>query len=217
MTKLEIATGVPLVYRLNADTTVAVERDPGGLTMPKIVELPAEQAARHLGALADVLLDAVRGGASVGYMADISRLDAEAFWRDTIDAVASRKTLLFAAFDGETLIGTVLLSPCFKPNQPHRADVSKLLVLQSARRGGVASALMQALETRALALGRTAAHARHGDRQRRGGFLPPPRLRAGRHHPRLHADARRQHERHQRLLQAAELIQSSACGRRRSP
>ena len=123
--------------------------------MPRIVEFPAEQAARHLGALADVLLDAVRGGASVGYMADISRLDAEAFWRDTIDAVASRKTLLFAAFDGETLIGTVLLSPCFKPNQPHRADVSKLLVLTSARRGGVASALMQALETRALALGRT--------------------------------------------------------------
>jgi GNAT superfamily N-acetyltransferase len=123
--------------------------------MAAVVELSAEDASRRLGALAEVLLDSVRGGASVGYMADISRADAEAFWRETIHAVAAGKTLLFAAFDGETLIGTVLFSPCFKPNQPHRADVSKLLVLSRARRAGVATALMQALEERALALGRT--------------------------------------------------------------
>jgi GNAT superfamily N-acetyltransferase len=120
-----------------------------------VVELSADGAARRLGALAEVLLDAVRGGASVGYMADISQADAEDFWRETIHAVAAGKTLLFAAFDGEILIGTVLLQPCFKPNQPHRADVAKLLVVSSARRAGVATALMQALEDRALALGRT--------------------------------------------------------------
>ena len=68
--------------------------------MPAAVELSAEDATRRLGALADVLLDCVRGGASVGYMADISRSDAEAFWRETIASVAAAKTLLFAAFDG---------------------------------------------------------------------------------------------------------------------
>ena len=123
--------------------------------MTEIVELSEADALRRLGGLADVLLDAVAGGASVGYIADISRPQAEAFWRGTIGGIADGGTILFAALDGDELVGTALMHPCSKPNQRHRADVAKLLVLGRVRRGGVASRLMDVLEARALTIGRT--------------------------------------------------------------
>jgi len=120
----------------------------------RIAELSEAQAEERSDALAAVLLDAVAGGASVGYMADLSRDDAAAFWREAIAGIAAGGTLLFAALEGDALSGTVLFHPCRKPNQLHRADVAKLLVVQSSRRAGIGSRLMDALETRALALGR---------------------------------------------------------------
>jgi GNAT superfamily N-acetyltransferase len=123
--------------------------------MVEIVELSATEATARVDALAALLADVVAGGGSVGFMADLSPADAKDFWRETIAGIASGRTILFAAFDGGALVGTVLLHPCGKPNQPHRADVAKLLVHRNARRGGVATRLMQALEARALALGRT--------------------------------------------------------------
>jgi GNAT superfamily N-acetyltransferase len=122
--------------------------------MLEIVELTAEEAIARIGELADILLDAVRDGASVGFMSDISRAEAEAFWRETIAAIAAG-TIIFAVAQNSALVGCVLLQPCRKPNQPHRADVAKLLVLARARRGGIASRLMDALEARSRALGRT--------------------------------------------------------------
>jgi GNAT superfamily N-acetyltransferase len=123
--------------------------------MIKVAELPARDAEQALPALANVLLDAVADGASVGFMHDITLAEAEDFWRRAIAGITAGETLLFVAYDAGELVGTVLLNPCAKPNQPHRADVAKLLVLSRARRGGIASQLMQALETRACALGRT--------------------------------------------------------------
>jgi GNAT superfamily N-acetyltransferase len=69
--------------------------------------------------------------------------------------VKSERSILFAARGGNNVAGTVLLQPSQKANQPHRADVAKLLVLRAMRRAGVASRLMQALEAHALKVGRT--------------------------------------------------------------
>jgi len=123
--------------------------------MLEVVELSAPEARAHADALAALLTDVVAGGASVGFMADMSHADAQDFWRETVAGIESGRTILFAAFDDGRLVGTVLLYPCGKPNQPHRADVAKLLVHRGARRGGVATRLMEGLEARALALGRT--------------------------------------------------------------
>jgi len=121
----------------------------------EVAKLSADDAEQHLGGLTDVLLDCVAGGASVSFMADLTRAEAEDFWRATIADMKTGVQHLFAAFNGKRLTGTVLLQPCWKPNQPHRADVAKLLVHRAARRGGTASRLMDALEERARALGFT--------------------------------------------------------------
>jgi GNAT superfamily N-acetyltransferase len=97
----------------------------------------------------------VEGGASVSFMAGLTREGAEAFWEGAIEGIPTGRTHLFAALDGPRLLGAVLLHPCWQPNQPHRADVAKLLVRRDARRRGLASRLMDALESRAQALGRT--------------------------------------------------------------
>jgi GNAT superfamily N-acetyltransferase len=123
--------------------------------MVEVVELSAAEAGAQMDTLAALLVDVVAGGASVGFMADISRVEAQDFWRETVAGIESGRTILFAAFDGGRLVGTVLLHPCGKPNQPHRADVTKLLVHRTARRARVATRLMEALEARALGLGRT--------------------------------------------------------------
>jgi GNAT superfamily N-acetyltransferase len=85
----------------------------------------------------------------------MTREEADSFWRETIAGIPSGRTHFFAALAGGDVLGTVLMHPSFKTNQPHRADVAKLLVLRRARRAGVASRLMDALEARALLLGRT--------------------------------------------------------------
>jgi GNAT superfamily N-acetyltransferase len=120
-----------------------------------VSELTTESALARLPALVDLLVDAVADGASVGFMSGITRGEAEAFWRDIIAGIPSGRTHVFAALAGDDVLGVVLMHPSFKTNQPHRADVAKLLVLRSARRTGVASRLMDALEARAIALGRT--------------------------------------------------------------
>jgi ribosomal protein S18 acetylase RimI-like enzyme len=121
----------------------------------RVAEFTEGDAFRQLAGLGELLIDVVRGGASVGFMATITQAEAEAFWESMADGIPSGATVLFAALDGRKLVGTVLLHPSRKPNQPHRADVAKLLVLGSARRAGVATLLMDALEAQAMALGRT--------------------------------------------------------------
>jgi GNAT superfamily N-acetyltransferase len=123
--------------------------------MMEVAALSAAEAEAALPQLAALLIDAVEGGASVGFLAGLSTDQAEAFWREQIAGVARGDAILFAAREDGAILGTVLLQPCWKPNQPHRADVAKLLVLRSARRRRIASALMEALEAKALETGRT--------------------------------------------------------------
>ena len=128
--------------------------------MIAIETLEAPGAARAaVTALAELLLDAVAGGAEVSFLADITRAEAEAFWHGQMDRAESGQIIPFVARDAahglERILGCVLLEPIWKPNQPHRAEVAKLLVHSSARRRGIAKALMQALEARARAMGRS--------------------------------------------------------------
>ena len=120
----------------------------------RVDELSEGDAYHQLGNLVALLIDAVEGGASVSFLAGLTASEAEAFWIAQFEGIPTGRTHLFAAFDGEDLVGCVLLLPADKPNQPHRADVAKLLVMRSARRRGVASLLMDAMEERALAMGR---------------------------------------------------------------
>jgi GNAT superfamily N-acetyltransferase len=118
-------------------------------TLRRLAPVEAEAAAS---ALADILLDCVAGGASVSFMADLTRADAEAFWREQASAGDGRAILV--AEDTLGLCGVVQVVPAWPPNQPHRADISKLLVHRRARRRGLAEALMAAAEGAARQMGR---------------------------------------------------------------
>jgi GNAT superfamily N-acetyltransferase len=105
--------------------------------------------------LCEILVDCVEHGASVGFLAPLEPVDADAFWERVERAVADGRCLLFvAALADGTVAGTVQLDVDTLPNQPHRATVSKLLVHTSARRRGVGEALMAGLERVAADAGR---------------------------------------------------------------
>jgi GNAT superfamily N-acetyltransferase len=105
--------------------------------------------------LAQVLVDCVEGGASVSFMLPLPLGKAQAFWQRVADEVAQGRRALLVAEDAQGIVGTVQLVLDQPENQPHRADVSKMLVHRRARRQGVAAALMQALEGVARDCGRT--------------------------------------------------------------
>ncbi len=96
--------------------------------------------------LADVLVNCVQGGASVSFMLPLTHERAEAFWRDVAHGVATKKRALLIAEDAHGVCGTVHLVLDQPENQPHRADVSKMLVHQRVRREGLGAALMRAVE-----------------------------------------------------------------------
>ncbi|MFN0147828.1 MAG: GNAT family N-acetyltransferase [Dehalococcoidia bacterium] len=120
-----------------------------------IERLDGPGALDALPALADILCDCVDGGASVGFLSPLTTARAEAFWGGVATAVARGDKALFAARDGAVIQGTVQLGLALPENQPHRADVAKLLVHRRARRRGIAEALMFAAEREAVAEGRT--------------------------------------------------------------
>lgn len=106
-------------------------------------------------ALADVLIDCVEGGASVSFMLPLTRDRALGFWRRVAAAVAAGARVVLLAEDDRGLCGTVQLILDLPENQPHRADVAKMLVHRRARRRGVGEALMRAAESEARARERT--------------------------------------------------------------
>jgi GNAT superfamily N-acetyltransferase len=115
----------------------------------EIVSLPAPIADAALDQLADVLVDCVAGGASVSFMSPFSHDSALGFFRKVAGSVAAGDTVLLAAkLDGK-IVGTVQLGLDTSPNQPHRADVKKMLVHRSARGRGIGAALIAAVEEEA--------------------------------------------------------------------
>lgn len=105
--------------------------------------------------LAAVLLDCVAGGASVGFMQPLTHAQARDWWRGLTADVEAGRRALFVAEDDAGIVGTVHLVLAQPDNQPHRADLCKMLVLRRARKLGIGAALMDAAEHAARAAGKT--------------------------------------------------------------
>jgi GNAT superfamily N-acetyltransferase len=115
-----------------------------------------EVGGREIQELSDVLIDCVEGGASVSFMLPISRRKASDFWRNVAAGVAQGDRVLLVAEDSAgRIVGTVQLIFAQVENQPHRADVAKMLVHRRARKRGVGAAMLAAAEGAALNAGKT--------------------------------------------------------------
>jgi GNAT superfamily N-acetyltransferase len=106
-------------------------------------------------ALAGLLVDCVEGGASVSFMSPLSLDKASAFWCQVAAATARGERALLVAEEADDIIGTAQLILDQPENQPHRADLSKMLVHRRARRRGVGAAILRAAEQVARDLGKS--------------------------------------------------------------
>jgi GNAT superfamily N-acetyltransferase len=109
----------------------------------------------QINALSDILIDCVEGGASVSFLLPMTRIKAETFWRGVAASAARNERIVYVAEDDLGLLGSVQVVWAQAENQPHRADVAKMLVHRRARRRGVGAALLQAAEQGALRHGKT--------------------------------------------------------------
>ena len=111
--------------------------------------------AATLEGLCDVLIDCVEGGASVNFMRPMTRAKAEQYWRGVSASLGRGERALIVAEDSRGVMGTAQAVWAPQENQPHRADVAKMLVHRRARRLGVGAAVLAAAEQAARAAGRT--------------------------------------------------------------
>jgi GNAT superfamily N-acetyltransferase len=118
-------------------------------------QLNSLEARQYASALAGVLLDCVAGGASVSFLASLTEAEAQSFFEHVADGVERGDRILLAAFLDARVVGTVQIVSASAPNQPHRADVAKLLVHRSARGQGIARMLMEHAEEAARVAGKT--------------------------------------------------------------
>ncbi len=126
------------------------------MTAVAIAALDAGALEARTADLAGILHACVLDGASVGFVLPFERHDAADFWRDTVTPpLAAGRRVLLAAIEAGRCCGTVQLLHDMPPNQPHRAEVAKLLVHPAARRRGIARALMLRIEAEARARGRS--------------------------------------------------------------
>jgi GNAT superfamily N-acetyltransferase len=120
----------------------------------EIRELDAAAYRAAIPDLAELLLDAVASGSGVNFLAGATHDEAAAWWAERIGQVRDGVVSVFVALDEGRVVGSVLLMRSRNPNSPHRAEIGKVIVLQSHRRRGIARALMDAAEARARADGR---------------------------------------------------------------
>ncbi|HEY1793240.1 MAG TPA: GNAT family N-acetyltransferase [Opitutaceae bacterium] len=111
--------------------------------------------APEVEALSALLVDCVEGGASVSFMHPLSLERARGFWGDVANGAAAGDRAVIVAEDDQGLCGTVQLVLRQPENQPHRADVAKMLVARRARRPGIGADLLRAAETVARECGKT--------------------------------------------------------------
>src|SRR2546430_4110870 len=122
-----------------------IRRPPRSTLFPYTTLFRSPVGDSDLRALAQLLVDAVESGAAVSFLAPLTLERAEDWWRRTISASHSRAIFLVAR-NVEGIVGTVQLHPAWAPNQPHRAEIAKLLVHRRRRRTGLGTQLMRTIE-----------------------------------------------------------------------
>ena len=121
-----------------------------------ITRLSADDVIVHIGQLGALMRASVHSGASIGYILPFEQADGEAFWANTIMPQVRRGARdLLVAREDQTIVGTVQLVTDTPPNQPHRAEIAKLMVHPDFRRRGIARALMAEVEALARDYHRT--------------------------------------------------------------
>ena len=123
--------------------------------MSRLAIAPLTDLPHVRNALSELLVETVASGGSVSFMHPLPLEVADAFWRDSLAAAARGERIVLGAFDGDHLVATVTLLLNLPPNQPHRAEIAKMMTKLSHRRRGIASALMRAAEKMALERDRT--------------------------------------------------------------
>jgi GNAT superfamily N-acetyltransferase len=123
--------------------------------MPEIEIRPLSSSPRVRDLLSEILIEVVANGGSVSFMHPLERERADAFWDGALAAADRGERIVLGAWDGETLAGTVTLLLDLPPNQPHRAEIAKMMTRLSHRGRGIASALMHEAERHAVERGRT--------------------------------------------------------------
>jgi GNAT superfamily N-acetyltransferase len=119
--------------------------------------LTPQEAGEQVSALSAVLIDCVEGGASVSFMSPLTQERADAFWQGVSESVAAGERILLVAQEDTSgrIVGTVQVVLKQPENQPHRADIAKMLVHRRARKCGIGAALMRAAEEAARMAGKS--------------------------------------------------------------
>jgi ribosomal protein S18 acetylase RimI-like enzyme len=116
---------------------------------------PLQRDPQIIQALAQLLVDTVAARGSIGFMHPVNMDTAKAFWKSAMDAAGRDERVILGAFEDKILLGTVTLILNCPPNQPHRAEIAKMMTRLDRRGQGVGKALVQAAEEIAAARGRT--------------------------------------------------------------
>ena len=124
------------------------------MAVADIRELSVDEYRGAIPSLADLIVDAVAGGASINFLADVTHDEAAAWWHALETEVEAGVVTPFIAFVNGRIAGSTLLMRSVKANSPHRAEIGKVIVRRAVRRRGIAAALMQAAEKRAREEGR---------------------------------------------------------------
>jgi len=105
--------------------------------------------------LSDLLIETVAAGGSVSFMHPLERHRAEAFWDGSLAVAGRGERIVLGAWVGDRIVGTVTLLLDLPPNQPHRAEIAKMMTLPAFRGRGIASSLMARAEALAVERGRS--------------------------------------------------------------
>lgn len=132
--------------------------------------MPLTSKPATITALADLIIETVANGGSVSFMHPMSRQQATAFWEDSLAAADRGERVVLGAYDNDRLIGTVTLLLACPPNQPHRAELAKMMTSIGYRGRGVARTLVTAAEKLAIAHGKTILNLDTAEEEGAGGF-----------------------------------------------
>nr|QIY74979.1 GNAT family N-acetyltransferase [Streptomyces sp. RLB1-33]QIY99749.1 GNAT family N-acetyltransferase [Streptomyces sp. S1D4-11] len=130
----------------------------GGAAVTTVSRLDAERLRASAGELAELLIDTVEGGASIGFLAPLERAAAVAWWEERVDAVSAGRLAVWVAHTADRILGTVSLVFPDKPNSRHRAELVKLMVHRDGRGQGVGRGLLTTAERAAATAGITLLH-----------------------------------------------------------